>query len=45
MKLGDDILALFSPLPPGDEAAADAAGPDPSKRGLPAAPRSPKMGA
>ena len=45
VKLGDDILALFSPLPPGDEAAAAAAAaPGPPKRGLPAAPRSPKMG-
>jgi 16S rRNA (guanine966-N2)-methyltransferase len=45
VKLGDDILALFSPLSPGDEAAADAApAPHRPERGLPAAPRSPKMG-
>ncbi|MGB8958835.1 MAG: 16S rRNA (guanine(966)-N(2))-methyltransferase RsmD [Candidatus Aminicenantales bacterium] len=44
VKLGDDILALFSPLPPGGGTAADAAVPDLPKRGLPAARRSPKMG-
>jgi 16S rRNA (guanine966-N2)-methyltransferase len=44
VKLGDDILALFSPLPPADAAAADAGAPDLPKRGLPRAPRSPKMG-
>ncbi len=42
VKLGDDILALFSPLPPGG--GTDAAVPDLPKRGLPAARRSPKMG-
>ena len=45
VKLGDDILALFSHLPPGEEAASDTSpAPDRPKRGLPAAPRSPKMG-
>ncbi len=44
VKLGDDILALFSPLPPGGETAADAPAPDPPKRGLPAARPSLKMG-
>ena len=39
MKLGDDVLALFSPLPPEDDAAADTAAPDQSKPGLPATPR------
>jgi 16S rRNA (guanine(966)-N(2))-methyltransferase RsmD len=43
VKLGDDILALFSPLPPEGEAAAEAADPDQPNRGLPAAPRSLKM--
>lgn len=44
VKLGDDILALFSPLPPEGDAAADTTAPDPPKRGLPAVPRSLKMG-
>ena len=43
VKLGDDILALFSPLPPEGETAAEAADPDQPKRGLPTAPRSLKM--
>jgi 16S rRNA (guanine(966)-N(2))-methyltransferase RsmD len=46
-KLGDDVLALFSPLPVEAGAEAAAAGPEPSPRraktGLPAAPRSLKM--
>lgn len=45
VRLGDDILALFSPLPPGDEAAPEAsAAPCRPKQGLPAVRRSPKMG-
>lgn len=44
VKLGDDILALFSRLSPDGGAASDEAVPDPPKRGLPVAPRSPKMG-
>ncbi len=44
VKLGDDVLALFSPLPPEGDAAADTTVPDPPKRGLPAVPRSLKMG-
>jgi 16S rRNA (guanine966-N2)-methyltransferase len=43
VKLGDDILALFSPLPPEDDAAGDTDAPDRSKPGLPATPRSLKM--
>jgi 16S rRNA (guanine966-N2)-methyltransferase len=43
VKLGDDILALFSPLPPEDDAAADTDAPDRSKPGLPGTPRSLKM--
>ncbi len=43
VKLGDDILALFSPLSPAGDASAAAGSPDPPKRGLPAAPRSLKM--
>jgi 16S rRNA (guanine(966)-N(2))-methyltransferase RsmD len=44
VKLGDDILVLFSPLPPDGGAASAEAVPDPPKRGLPRETRSPKMG-
>lgn len=44
VKLGDDVLALFSPLPVEAGAEAEAAGPEPgpkrTKTGLPAAPHS-----
>ena len=43
VKLGDDILALFTSLPPAGDAPAAEAPPGRPKRRLPAAPRSLKM--
>lgn len=45
VKLGDDILALFTSLPPAGDAPAAEAPPGRPKRSLPARPRSLKMGA